>query len=106
MNGNRVFTSIAALAMIAGLGAGPVWAGEDDESLPDSMATISRDDAARTALARVPGGTLHDWELEREHGKLVWSFEINDPESGKIAEVLVDARTGEFVSEEFESSPD
>ena len=56
-----------------------------------------------TALARVPGGTIEELELEREHGKLVWSFDIAQPDSANIEEVQVDARTGAVAAMETET---
>jgi uncharacterized membrane protein YkoI len=42
-------------------------------------------------------------ELEREHGRLVWSLDIATPGTSDITEILVDARTGEIVSVEKET---
>ncbi len=61
-------------------------------------ARTSRADAERTALEKVPGGTVKEGEIEREKGRLVWSFDIATPDSKDITEVLVDALTGEVVS--------
>jgi uncharacterized membrane protein YkoI len=98
--------AMAALALMAGLTTGPVWAGEDVPSPLATEAKISQESAAKTALARIPGGSIQSSELEKEHGKLVWEFEILDPTSKKITEVQVDANSGEFVAEETDSSPD
>ncbi len=50
-----------------------------------------------------PGGTIRESELEHEHGKLVWSFDIATPWTTDITEVQVDAVTGEIVSVETET---
>ena len=42
--------------------------------------------------------------LEREKGKLIWSFDISTPGAKDITEVGVDAITGEVVSVEHESA--
>ena len=68
-----------------------------------AQAKISRAVAEQTALARVPGGTIKEGELEKEGGKLVWSFDITTTGSKDITEILVDAKTGAIVSEEKES---
>jgi len=46
-----------------------------------SQAKISEDSARIVALARVPGGTVKALELEREHGLLIWSFDLTVPGS-------------------------
>jgi uncharacterized membrane protein YkoI len=66
-------------------------------------AKVSRADAEKTALAQAPGGTVKEAELEKEKGKLVWSFDIATPDSKDITEVTVDAISGEFVSVEKET---
>jgi len=66
-------------------------------------AKLDRDAAEKIALARVPGGTVREAELEKEHRRLIWSFEITTPGSDDITEVNVDAKTGEIVSVEKES---
>ena len=71
-----------------------------------SQATVTRDQALVTALAKAPGGTVKEAELEKEHGRLIWSFDIATPGSTDITEVQVDARTGEVVSVEKETPAD
>ena len=69
-------------------------------------AKISKDDATKTALAKVPGGTIKEAELEKEDGKLQWSFDVSTPDSKDITEVNVDAITGEVISVKKESAKD
>lgn len=68
-----------------------------------SSAKIARADAERTALAKAPGGVIKEGELEKEKGKLIWSFDIAMPGSKDILEVHVDANTGEVIGTETES---
>jgi uncharacterized membrane protein YkoI len=68
-----------------------------------AKAKVSRTAAEHTALSRVPGGTVKEAELEKEHGKLIWSFDIATPDSKDITEVAVDAVTGAVVSVEKET---
>jgi uncharacterized membrane protein YkoI len=65
-------------------------------------AKVSQADAQATALAEVPNGTVKESELEKEHGKLIWSFDIATPGTQDISEVNVDAMTGKVVSKETE----
>ncbi len=68
-----------------------------------AQAKVSREDAEKTALAKVPGGTIKDGELEKEKGKLIWSFDITTPDSKDITEVNVCAISGAVLSVEKES---
>ena len=71
-----------------------------------SEAKVSKHDAEKTALAKVPGGKIKTAELEKEHGKLVWSFDITTPKSPNITEVQVDAINGKVISTEIETPAD
>src|SRR5712691_12782643 len=64
-------------------------------------AKITKEQAQATALKRAPG-TVEEGELEREHGKLVWSFDIRNAK-GTIDEVQVSAITGKIVRVEHET---
>jgi uncharacterized membrane protein YkoI len=44
--------------------------------------------------------------LEKEHGKLIWSFDIAMPKSKSITEVQVDALSGKIVSTQVETPKD
>jgi hypothetical protein len=72
----------------------------------DEKPKIEQAAAEKTALSRVPGGRVVESELEKEHGKLVWSFDIQQPASPNIIEVQVDAMTGEVVAMETETGDD
>ena len=67
-------------------------------------AKISKDTAQQTALAKVPNGTVKAAEIEKEKGKLQWSFEIATPSTKDITEVNVDAMTGDVISVDKESA--
>jgi uncharacterized membrane protein YkoI len=67
-------------------------------------AKVAKPDAEKIALGKVPNGTVKEAELEKEHGKLVWSFDITTPDTKDITEVGVDAITGDVVSVEKESA--
>ena len=76
----------------------------ENESALQAQAKISKADAQATALAKVPNGSVKEGELERERGKLIWSFEINTPDTKDITEVNVDATSGEVVNIEHEKA--
>ena len=67
-------------------------------------AKISKETAQQTALAKVPNGTVKECEIEKEKGKLIWSFDVATPDSKDITEVNVDAVTGDIVNVEKESA--
>jgi uncharacterized membrane protein YkoI len=61
---------------------------------------LTRAKAQKIALAKAPG-TVESAELEKEHGKLVWSFDIKSKTG--ITEVLVNANDGSIVAVEHET---
>ena len=95
-------TVISAFA--AALLAGCATEEMDSETTLQAQAKISKETAEQTALAKVPGGTIKEAEIEKEHGKLIWSFDITTPGSKDVTEVNIDAMTGDVVSVEKESS--
>jgi len=68
-----------------------------------AKAKISKETATATALAQVPNGVVKDSELEKEHGKWIWSFDIAVAGSSDIKEVAVDANTGAVIAVETET---
>ena len=77
---------------------------QKNEAKLHAEAKVSRADAEKAALAKVPGGTIKEGELEKEKGKLIWSFDISTPGSTDIKEVQVDAIAGAVVSVETETA--
>jgi uncharacterized membrane protein YkoI len=67
-------------------------------------AKISKDAAQQTALAKIPNGTIKEAEIEKEKGKLQWSFDVATPDTKDITEVNVDAMTGDVISMEKEAA--
>lgn len=96
-----VVYSILAVALAVGLTA--CASSESKQALLEARAKISRADAEKTALTKAPNGTVKEGELEEEHGKLIWSFDIATQGTKDITEVAVDAITGEIVSVENET---
>jgi uncharacterized membrane protein YkoI len=90
----RSFAAPRAVALALALAAG---------CAPTQSPKVSKSAAEAVALTRAPGGTVKESELEKEHGRLVWSFDIATPGTDVITEVQVDAVTGEVVSVEKET---
>jgi hypothetical protein len=79
---------------------------EHHQAKLEAQAKISEADARVTALAKVPDGTIKEAELEKEKGKLIWSFDIARPGTKDITEVNVNAVTGEIVAVDVEAAKD
>lgn len=69
-----------------------------------SQAKISQEQATRTALTRQPNSTVRSVELEREHGKLVWSLDLAEAGKSGVSEIQIDALTGKIISQKTESA--
>jgi hypothetical protein len=95
---------LGSLAIAVGLLAG--CACEKSQAEMQAKAKISKATAEQTALAKVPNGTVKEGELEMEHGKLIWSFDIATSDSPDIKEVAVDAISGNVISVETETPED
>ena len=67
-------------------------------------AKITETAARATALKEVPNGTVKSSELEREKGKLIYSFDISAPGKSGVEEVNVNAIDGTVVAKEHESA--
>jgi uncharacterized membrane protein YkoI len=83
--------------------ASNTFAHEPTQAQLQSQAKVSEADARVTALAKVPSGSISSSELEREHHRLIWSFDIAQTGSKNVIEVQVDAKTGKVVSKTVES---
>jgi uncharacterized membrane protein YkoI len=94
------------MALVAGLGLSVAVAADESQGELKVHARITQEEATRTALAKVPNGEIKAAELEKEHGKLIWSFDISMPTSTNITEVQVDATTGKIVSTQVETPAD
>lgn len=102
---NKEILTAMAVAALAAHGAQAQAAYKRD--LPDSLkgkAKIEESAAAKTALAKVPKGTIEGVELEREKGKLMYSYDIKVPGKSGIEEVNIDATTGKVLAHEHESA--
>jgi uncharacterized membrane protein YkoI len=67
-------------------------------------AKVSEADAIATAEKEVPNGKIESAEIEREGGKLIYSFDVKAPHKSGVEEVNIDANTGTVVKKEHESA--
>lgn len=81
--------------------------GDGDEEVTKAdraSVKISKKDAKRIALERVPG-KVTDAELEKENGRLQYSIDVRGAD-GKTYDVEIDAITGEILQAEVEDDDD
>jgi uncharacterized membrane protein YkoI len=95
--------TLAALAALAALAvAAPALMAQGvkvTENTPGLLkrAKITADSAIAVAKARLPKATIAAGEIERENGKLIYSFDFRTPGRSGTDEVNVDAMTGRLV---------
>jgi uncharacterized membrane protein YkoI len=102
---NVRFSSLAFVAAII-FAASTSMAADQSQSALKKQAKVTGEQATKSALSQVPGGTVKSFELEKENGKLIWSFDIAKPKTRNIIEVQVDAKTGKIVSTQTETPTD
>lgn len=94
---------LAATVLIAGCES-PEHEGNEHEGHAkanlQAEAKVTEAEARATVMTKVPDGTIKEAELEREKGKLIWSFDIAKPNAEGISEINVDAITGAIVGVE------
>lgn len=102
MKHSIIAAGVAALALSASAHAQAAY----KKDIPDSLAAkakITEDRAAAIAQKRVPRGAIQGVELEREKGKLMYSYDFKVPGKSGIDEVNVNAITGRIIAMEHES---
>jgi hypothetical protein len=107
MRPNLRFT--VSCALVVGVGTVAHAQPSYNKEVPDSLAKqakITEAAAAATALARVPGGAIQSVELEKDKGKLIYSYDIKTAGKSGIDEVNVDAITGKIIAVAHESPAD
>src|SRR5215472_8500700 len=114
MKTKRIITNttwVLCIGLAASLFAGCASEKDDDESEDRAEkqaklmgeAKISKEQAEQTALAKVPTVTIKECELEKEHGKLIWSMGLSTPDTKDTTEVNVNAIDGTIVNIEHET---
>jgi uncharacterized membrane protein YkoI len=106
MKTQPLIRSLLTLGLLAGCTAATLTAAEQSQAALKAEAKVTEIQARQTAMAKVPGGTVKSSELEKECGKVIWSFDIAMPKSRNITEVQVDAKTGKIISTQIETPAD
>ncbi|WP_236177323.1 MULTISPECIES: PepSY domain-containing protein [Pseudomonas] len=90
------------LASLIGLTASTVHARDlgPDEALRlrDAGTIVSFEKLNATALARHPGSTITDTELEEQYGKYIYQIELRDPQ-GLEWDLELDAVSGQVLTD-------
>jgi hypothetical protein len=99
--GMRTSTLLGVLVVLLSLAA---WAGKESKSSQAALskeAKVTMEQAQKAALTK-EAGKIQSKEIEREKGKLIYSFDIKMADG--VHEVNVDAMTGEVVEDTVESA--
>lgn len=98
---------LAAFALTAAATAGAQAPGHHQKAETQSElqkeAKMTMAEARALALRTVPNATIKDGEIEREGGKLIYSFDMKVAGKTGIDEVNIDAMTGKLVSNKHET---
>ena len=89
---------LVGIAIAAGGLPGTTLATDNPLTLSSLHARITRAQAEKAALTKVPGGKVKSAKLTQENGQLIWSIDIVTPLTKKIAAVQVDAQSGKVPS--------
>jgi len=105
MKSRFLVCALIALGLLAGGVVTPVFAADkkSKQAKREAKAKIPKTEAEKIALSKVKDGKIVEAEIEKEHGKLIWSFDIATPGTKDITEVQVNAKTGKVVSVETET---
>jgi hypothetical protein len=103
----RIRTALPTLALALGLASGAVAQGtpikvKEAKKGMFKLAKVTSADAIKTAQAQFPSAKIKSGELEREDGKLVYTFDLQQPGVKGIEEINIDANTGTVIKTEHE----
>jgi uncharacterized membrane protein YkoI len=103
-NRSALVVVLVALGFASGVTAqgAPITVKEEKKGLL-KLAKVLPADAIKTAQAQFPNATMKSAEIEKEKGKLIYSFDMQQPGVKGIEEVNIDANTGAVVNTEHEN---
>ncbi len=104
MKRNYRFVLPCALTGVLALASAGLAAPSEGELT--KQAKITKAQAEKIAMAKVPHAKIQSEEIENEHHALVWSFDMVTVGSKDVTEVLVNAKTGKVVSVSTETPND
>jgi uncharacterized membrane protein YkoI len=95
--------AIAAALTLGTAAAGTAQQRHETQADLQRQTRVTEAAARHTALAAVRNGRVTSHELERQHGHLIYSYDIEVPGRRGIEEVQVDAVSGRIVAHEHET---
>lgn len=95
---NKLTAIATAAILLTGVGVAQARDLGPDEALKlrDSGKIKSFEVLNQAAIAKHPGSTTHDTELEEEYGRYIYQLELRDPQGVKW-DLELDATTGEVL---------
>jgi len=99
----RGILTVSFALVVGALSAAPA---QTSEAQLMKEAKVTKSQAEKIALTKIQGGIVKSAELEKEHGLLIWSFDIAKPGTKNITEIQVDAKTGRIASVQIETPKD
>jgi uncharacterized membrane protein YkoI len=104
----RIITMLALAALTVGSVAGAqqdtkAQKKAETQAQLQKEAKFSMADARAMALRTVPHSTIQAGEIEREGGKLIYSFDMKVAGKSGIDEVNIDAISGKLISNQHET---
>jgi uncharacterized membrane protein YkoI len=73
---------------------------EHHQAAAPKAAKLTEADARAIVMAKLPDAQIKEGELEKENGKMIWSFDLAKGNSEGVVEINVDAVTGDIVAME------
>ena len=101
--GVLMLTSVFAAHAAAAQAAAAARPMKEDKPGMLARARVTPDSARKLALVQVANGVIDEEEIEEEHGKLVYSFDIKVAGRRGIEEIQIDALSGAMVSHKHET---
>ena len=99
--------AVALASSVAAAGAQSVQphrhAKVETQAQLEKEAKITMEQARALATKTVPGATIQAGEIERENGKLIYSFDMKTQGKTGIDEVNIDAMTGTVIGNQHET---
>ena len=105
-------TRLATIALLAAAATTASAQGPGHHKKHETQAQLEKEakmtmaDARALALKTVPGATIQAGEIEREGGKLIYSFDMKTAGKTGIDEVNINAMTGKLLSNKHETPKD
>lgn len=100
-------STVGALVLVLGMASGAVAQGatlkvKEEKKGMLKTAKVAPADAIKTAQAQFPNAKIKSGEIEKEDGRLIYSFDVQQPGVKGIEEVNIDANTGAVLKTEHE----